>query len=233
VISVVIPTLNEGSYLEKTMRALKDQTYQDFEVIVSDSKSDDNTQEVAKKYGAKLVLSDRLGPAVGRNRGAAVAKGDILLVLDADTVPSKRMLEGIDKIMKERKDVVGGTCAFYPSEAGIVGWLVFALANGAARLMILGGTPQDPGCCGFYRREVFEKLGGIREDLKLNETQDLAIRTRPYGKFVYIKVPGFTSLRRYKKDGYMKTILIYIKAAVLYFNSKQVPKEKFVFEPVR
>lgn len=232
-ISVIIPTLNEGDYLEKTLRALKDQTYQDFEIIVSDSNSNDNTQEVAKKYGAKLVLSERLGPAVGRNRGAAIAKGEILLLLDADTVPSKRMLEGIDRTMKERKDVVGGTCAFYPSEGGLIGWLVFALANGAARLMMLGGTPQDPGCCGFYRREVFEKLGGIREELKLNETQDLAIRTKPHGKFIYLKVPAFTSLRRYKKAGYMRTVLIYIKAATSYFQSKQVPKEKFVFEPVR
>jgi hypothetical protein len=99
--------------------------------------------------------------------------------------------------------------------------------------MMLGGTPQDPGCCGFYRREVFEKLGGIREELKLNETQDLAIRTKPYGKFIYLKVPAFTSLRRYKKAGYMRTVLIYIKAATSYFQSKQVPKEKFMFEPVR
>jgi glycosyltransferase involved in cell wall biosynthesis len=233
VISVIIPTLNEGEYLEKTLVALKDQSCQDFEIIVSDSRSDDNTQEIAKKYGAKLVLSDRLGPAVGRNRGARIAKGEILLFLDADTIPSRAALEGIDKIMKERKDVVGGTCTFYPFEGGLVDWLIFALANAAARVMIKSGVPQDPGNCGFYRRKVFEKIGGIREDLKLNETHDLALRTRPYGNFVYIRAPAFTSVRRYRKAGYLETIRIYINATISYFHKKQVPSEKFVFEPVR
>lgn len=232
-ISVVIPTLNEGKYLEETLRAIKDQTYRDFEIIVSDSESDDDTQEIARKYGATVVVSERLGPAVGRNRGAAIAKGEILLFLDADTIPSRGVLEGIDKTVKERKDVVAGTCAFYPHDGGLVDWLLFGLANAAARLMIKGGTPQDPGNCGFYKREVFEKMGGIREDLKLNETQDLAMRTKPYGKFVYIKVPAFTSLRRYKKAGYLETTRIYVNAAVAYFKYKNVPSEKFEFPPVR
>ncbi|MEW6592534.1 MAG: glycosyltransferase [Candidatus Hadarchaeota archaeon] len=232
-ISVIIPTLNEGEYLENILRAIKDQTHQDLEIIVSDSHSDDNTQEIAKKYGAKLVLSERLGPAVGRNRGAEIAKGEILLFLDADTVPSKNVLETMDKIQNERKDVVGGTCALYPSRGSVLDWLIMALANAALRLIMLGGTPQDTGCCSFYRRKVFEKVGGVREDLKLNEAHDLAIRTKPYGKFVYIKAPAFTSMRRYKKAGYMQTIMIYIKAAVSYLQKKEVPKEKFVFEPVR
>ncbi|MEW6221728.1 MAG: glycosyltransferase [Candidatus Hadarchaeota archaeon] len=232
-ISVIIPTLNEGAYLERILIAIKDQTHQNFEIIVSDSHSDDNTQEIAKKYGAKLVQSERLGPAVGRNRGAEIAKGEILVFLDADTIPSKKVLETMDKIPNERKDVVGGTCALYPSRGSLLDWLILALANAALRLIMLGGTPQDTGCCSFYRREVFEKVGGVREDLKLNEAHDLAIRTKPYGKFIYIKVPAFTSMRRYKKEGYLKTIMIYIDAALSYFQSKQVPKSKFVFEPVR
>ncbi len=232
-ISIVIPTLNEGEYLEETLRSIKSQTSQDFEIIVSDSKSDDNTQKIAKKYGAKIVVSERRGPAFGRNRGAEAAKGDILLFLDADTVLSKGALAGIEKIMNERKDVAAGTCTFYPLRGGPFDWLLFALANAAARIMIRFGIPQDPGNCGFYRKEVYEKMGGIREDLKLNETHDLAMRTKPHGNFVYIKVPAFTSLRRYKKAGYMETIMIYIKAAISYFNEKKVTDEKFYFPPVR
>ncbi len=231
-ISIVIPTLNEGEYLEETLSALKNQTYQDFEIIVSDSKSEDDTQKIAGKYGARIVVSERRGPAFGRNRGAEVAKGDVLLFLDADTILSRTALEGIDKTMKE-KEVAAGTCAFYPLRGGPFDWLLFALANAAARIMIRFGVPQDPGNCGFYRREIYEKMGGIREDLKLNETHDLAMRTRPYGNFVYIKVPAFTSLRRYKKAGYMETIMIYLKAAITYFNENNVPDEKFYFPPVR
>lgn len=233
-ISIVIPTLNEGKYLGKTLRAIKAQRYDgEIEIIVSDSRSDDNTREIAKIYGTKIVLSERLGPAVGRNRGAKTAKGDILVFLDADTIPSEGLLAGISEVLKNRKDVVGGTCKFLPYKGRFVDWLIYAVANGAARVLIRFGVPQDPGYCFFYRRKVFEKLGGIREDLALNETHDLAMRSKKYGKFVYVNVPVFTSLRRYRKVGYLRTIWMYLKSTITYFKTGSVSKLKFKFEPVR
>lgn len=234
VISVILPTLNEGEYLDRTLRAIRGQRYEgEFEIIVSDSHSEDDTQEIARRYGARVVLSERLGPAVGRNRGAQVARGDILVFIDADTVPSKNVLALISKVLERRKEVIGGTCQFLPSGGGLVDWFIYILANAAARVMIKLGIPQDPGYCGFYRREIFEKLGGLREDLAMNETHDLAIRSKAYGKFVYLNVPVFTSLRRYRKAGYFKTIGTYIKSTIAYFRTGRVPKSKFKFEPVR
>ncbi|HID60963.1 MAG TPA: glycosyltransferase [Hadesarchaea archaeon] len=234
VISVVIPTLNEGKYLGTTLRAIKAQRYGGkVEIIVSDSRSEDNTREIARKYGAKVVLSEKSGPAVGRNRGALIAKGDILVFLDADTIPSKDLFVCINDTLKKRKDVVGGTCKFLPYKGRFVDWLIYALSNGVARLMIRFGVPQDPGYCFFYRRKVFEKLGGIRGDLALNETHDLAIRSKRHGKFVYLNVPVFTSLRRYRKAGYLCTIWMYLKSTVTYFRTGSVSRIKFKFEPVR
>ncbi len=234
VISIILPTLNEGKYLDRTLRTIKGQKYKgEVEIIVADSHSDDDTQEVARRHGAKVVLSERLGPAVGRNRGAQVAKGDILVFLDADTIPSENLLACISKTLEERRDVVGGTCKFLPYKGGLVDWLIYALTNGAARVMIRFGVPQDPGYCFFYRREVFEKLGGLREDLALNETHDLAIRSKEYGNFVYMNVPVFTSLRRYRKAGYLRTLWMYLRSAITYFKTGSVSKFKFKFEPVR
>ncbi len=234
VISVIIPTLNEGRYLKKTLQAIERQTYKGkVEIIVSDSRSDDDTQKVARKHGCKVVLSDRLGPAVGRNKGAKVAKGDILVFIDADTTMSENLLARISDLLEKRKDVVGGTCKFLPSGGGLVDWFLYSLANAAAKLMIMAGVPQDPGYCFFYRREIFEKLGGIREDLALNETHDLAIRSKKHGKFVYLNVPVYTSLRRYKKAGYFRTLKMYLGSTIEYFNTGGVPKTKFKFKPVR
>ncbi len=234
VISVILPTLNEGKYLDRTLRAIKDQGYGgEVEIIVSDSRSDDDTQEIAKRYDAKVVLSERLGPAVGRNCGAKAAKGNILVFIDADTAPSKNLLARINDVLERRKEIIGGTCQFLPSGGGLLDWLLYALANAAGRAMIRLGVPQDPGYCFFYRREVFEKLGGFREDLVMNETHDLAIRSKAHGKFIYLNVPVFTSLRRYKKLGYVKTIGEYLRSSITYFRTGAVPKSKFKFEPVR
>lgn len=234
VISVILPTLNEGKYLDRTLQAIKSQRYDgEVEIIVSDSRSEDDTQRIARRHGAKVVVSERRGPAVGRNRGAQAAKGDILVFMDADTAPSENLLARINAVLEKRKDVIGGTCQFLPSGGSMVDWFLYGLANAAAKVMIRLGVPQDPGYCFFYRREVFERLRGIREDLVMSETHDLAIRSKRCGKFVYLNVPVFTSLRRYKKAGYLKTIGAYLKSIITYFVTGDVPKSKFKFEPVR
>jgi glycosyltransferase involved in cell wall biosynthesis len=234
VISIIIPTLNEGKYLDKTLMAIKSQKYGgEVEIIVSDSHSDDNTQEIARRYGAEVVLTEMLGPAVGRNRGAQAAKGEILVFLDADTVPSENLLARISEILEENKGIVGGTCKFLPYNGGLLDWLIYTFTNAAARIMINLRIPQDPGYCFFYRKDIFKKLGGLRDDLVLNETHDLAIRSKAYGNFVYMNTPVFTSLRRYRKVGYLRTIWMYLISAITYFKTGNVSKSKFKFEPVR
>lgn len=88
VVSVVIPSYNEATYIDRLLRALCSQTFKDFEVIVSDAESKDGTKEVVKKFSNKLdikfVESPPRGPGAGRNFGAKHAKGEWLLFLDAD-----------------------------------------------------------------------------------------------------------------------------------------------------
>ncbi|MDI6642623.1 MAG: glycosyltransferase, partial [Candidatus Hodarchaeaceae archaeon] len=101
VISVIIPTLNEGKYLDRTLLAIKGQRYGgEVEIIVSDSSSEDDTQEIARRYGAKVIASERRGPAAGRNRGAQAAKGDILVFIDADTTPSENLFARINDVLE-------------------------------------------------------------------------------------------------------------------------------------
>ena len=233
-LSVIIPTFNEGRYIERTLLALKSQRCnEEVEIIVSDSFSTDGTAEIAKRYGAKVVSSEPRGPAAGRNAGAAEAKGEVLIFLDADTIVSQDLLQSISDVFKLEKDVVGGTSAFYPENGGALDGAMYKFANLFARVAIKLGYPHDPGYCGFYRREVFEKIGGIREDLVLCETHDLAMRSRRYGRFIYLNAPVYTSLRRFKKEGYLKSLFTYIYSTLYYYLKKKVPKEKFKFVPVR
>jgi GT2 family glycosyltransferase len=87
-VSVVIPVRNGGSDLEACLQALMASSYQDFEVIVVDDGSTDNSMECARRFGARVLRNpSRVGPGASRNAGALVARGSILFFLDADVVP--------------------------------------------------------------------------------------------------------------------------------------------------
>ena len=91
-LSIIIPAYNEEKYLPRLLRCIKEQTYKDYEIIIADANSTDKTRQIAKKYGCKIAKGGL--PAVGRNNGAKIAKGDILLFLDADAKFNKNFLYG-------------------------------------------------------------------------------------------------------------------------------------------
>src|ERR1035438_9922936 len=87
-ISGVIASYNEASYIGRLLSGLAKQTYPNFEVIVSDGQSTDATAGIVKKYQKILSLdfieSPPSGPGAQRNYGAKKAKGSWLLFIDAD-----------------------------------------------------------------------------------------------------------------------------------------------------
>ncbi len=90
-VSIVIPTYNEERFLPRLLGSIEKQEFKDYEVIVADNHSRDATVEIALSHRARVV-EDSL-PAVARNRGAKVARGEYLLFLDADTVVPEGFLK--------------------------------------------------------------------------------------------------------------------------------------------
>ncbi len=113
-ISVIIPALNEQKYIGNPLSGLKSQTFRDFETIVVDGGSRDRTASIARK-SAKVIVCREKGVSVARNRGAAAAKGSILLFLDADTRPSRDLLRIYHEIFLD-KSVASATGPVYPLE---------------------------------------------------------------------------------------------------------------------
>ena len=74
-LSIIIPTYNEEKGIPILIKSIQAQNYKNYEIIVADAKSKDNTVKVAKKLGARVVRGGL--PARGRNNGAKVAKGEI------------------------------------------------------------------------------------------------------------------------------------------------------------
>src|SRR5437867_2701970 len=102
-VSVIIPSLNEENYIEKSLKSVKAQDYKnDIEIIVADSNSKDNTAKIARKY-AKVIVTKRKGISVGRNVGAKKARGEILLFLDADTILMPNVVSEVVRYLEENK----------------------------------------------------------------------------------------------------------------------------------
>ena len=85
-ISVIIPAHNEEAYLERTLEALSRQNYGWFEVIVVANGCTDRTDAIARGRCQRLIVLSQKGLGVARNLGARMARGEMLLFLDADTL---------------------------------------------------------------------------------------------------------------------------------------------------
>jgi glycosyltransferase involved in cell wall biosynthesis len=101
--SVIMPVHNRKSTIAEvldTIFGLNNNTA--LEVIVFDDASDDGTQEILKKYPCKIIRSEEvMGPAAGRNRGAELASGDILIFIDSDVIVPHNTIDIVDKAINE------------------------------------------------------------------------------------------------------------------------------------
>lgn len=207
-ISVIIPTLNEEEDLPVLLDSLSKQSCRDFEVIVADAGSSDNTVKIAKKYKARVVPGGM--PGVGRNRGAEVAEGQYLFFLDADVrLPPDFLQNAADEMDERFLDLA--TCEFHPDSELKLDDIMFRFANLSVK-MNQDLNPRAAGFCIFITRRLFRRIGGFDESLKLAEDHDLvqrASRFRPLRvlRNAYLKV----SVRRLEKEGRFSLIQKYLK----------------------
>jgi glycosyltransferase involved in cell wall biosynthesis len=113
-ISIVIPTYNSENFITKTLETVCSQTYNNYEVIISDDGSTDDTVETARaffdRYGhreSKILINSHEGAAAARNRGIEVANGDWISFLDSDDLWFEKKLSMVaDYILQNEVDVI-------------------------------------------------------------------------------------------------------------------------------
>ena len=200
-ISIIIPAYNEENYLPKLLNCIKKQTYKNYEVIVADANSIDKTKQIAKKYGCKIVKGGL--PAVGRNNGAKVAKGDILLFLDADIKFDEDFLKNAVNELKERNLDVAG-CYIHPLGDNVIDRIFFSIFN----LWIFATQFFYPNASGsgiFCKKWLHKKVKGFDETIKLSEDMDYARRCGKFGKFRILRTAkSYVAMRRFEKEGRFK-----------------------------
>lgn len=120
-ISVVIPNYNDSDTIGKCLEAAFASGYGNFEVIVVDDKSEDNSVEIIKRFPCRLIpLAKHSGASVARNTGALQSNGDIIFFTDSDCLLNEDTLSIINRSFSEAKQrtVIGGTYARKPYDKG-------------------------------------------------------------------------------------------------------------------
>ena len=224
-LSIIIPALNEEKYLPLLLKSIKEQNFSlDYELIVADAGSKDRTIEIVLSFGCRIVKGGL--PAVGRNTGAKAAKGDIFLFLDADILLSEKFLENSLFEFEKRKLEIASYCLIPRTKNLLfkIGFDIFYnkpiviaqgfLANGAMGILV--------------KREIFEKVGGFDESVKIAEDHYFARKASKFGKFGIINSAKiFITLRRFKQDGYLKTIFKYFLCSLYALSGKAVRSDIF------
>lgn len=198
-ISVLVPVLDEAAGIESMLQNLLG-LHGDFEILVIDGGSADDTVERARPY-ASVLVGER-GRAAQMNQGARNAKGDVLLFLHADTTLPHNSLHQIERALDDPA-VVGGRFKLSLDSPRLVYRIVEKAINLRDRLF--GGFTGDQAI--FVRARAFLELGGY-QPIPLMEDLDLGARMSRRGKVVRLPLAATTSARRWEKDGLFRTIFL-------------------------
>jgi glycosyltransferase involved in cell wall biosynthesis len=205
-VSVIIPSFNEATYINRLLGALSRQNFKDFEVIVSDAESKDKTSEVvdefSKKLDLKFVQSPPKGPAAGRNVGARLAHGDWLLFLDADDdIDDLDFIKTlVDEAAKNKWSTA--TTDIKVKDASLAERFGVRVNYKYIRFLARTKHPVAPGWCILTKRSVFEEAGGFNEKIQFGEDYDYVSRTGKHGFGFVEKTYYFMDLRRSRAEGF-------------------------------
>lgn len=193
--SIIIAGHNEEDNLDLCFSSCLNQNYdkEDFEIIYVDNNSKDNSIKVAGKYPIVISQEKKLGPSEARNKGIKIAKGEILLFLDADTKLTNGYLANLEKGFDDRNIGAGGGMVLPLKKTWISSYLGVSLFERYPRYRKNKLVRTHPGCNLAIRRSVLDKIGYFREGLtikkeinRVSEDKEICERVRKAGyKILY------------------------------------------------
>ncbi len=202
-ISVVIPALNEEKLIGECLESLKHQDFSgDYEIIVVDNGSRDNTSQIARKMGARVIDCPRKGVAYARQAGAEAAGGEIIVQADADTIYPHWWLTRIQKQFKAHPKAiaVAGTFIYRkPPWWALFEYFTRVFWNILATIFLRRPYIISGANFAFYKKALFE-IGGYRQHAYSPDQFDISTRLSKKGKIIYDRKSwGATSERSVAK----------------------------------
>lgn len=181
-ISVVIPLYQDAASIGACIASLKAQSgVSPLEILVVDDGSRDGGAEIAEAAGARVIRQKNAGPAAARNRGAELARGEIIAFLDSDCLVEPDWLAAVARHF-ENPATSAILCRLVPATAGIVPAIVQAEIDERYG-MLKPGEPIDflAGAAFAARAEAFRAVGGFHEAYRGNEDVELAFSLNAKG----------------------------------------------------
>jgi len=194
--SIIVPAHNEEDVIERAIKSVQNQTFKDFEIIVSNDGSTDKTREIVegltKKDKRIKILNRNKGhsAAYARNRGAEIAKGEILVFLDADTYLGKELLKKINNVSK-KADAFAFHCL--PVSTSFMSKVLSAFVGKSRDLKEKQYTKKDKEKPLFfcYKNKIYNKIKGYNENIFYYEDEELVNKIYTCeGKVFFINYTG-------------------------------------------
>lgn len=222
IISIIIPVLNEEENLRKLIPTIfQNSSGNQFEIIVVDGGSTDNSASIARHLGAKVIQSPERSRAAQMNLGAKNATGGIFYFVHADTIIHPDFETDIIQAVSSGIDAGCYRYQFDSSSFLLKMNAWFTRFNG----ILAGGGDQTL----FIRREVFESLGGYEEYYTIMEDFELVGRLKKKYNFQVLPKSIVVSARKYETNSWLRVQLANLTVFTLYFFNKSPDSLKSIY----
>ena len=215
VVSIVIPTFNYGNFLPDTLKSIKNQTFENWECIVVDDGSTDDTKTVINRFISddgrfKYFFQNNSGPSAARNNGIKLSSGEFIQFLDGDDLIEDKKLELQLQYFAEHPetDIVYGPARYFTSEQPDEllfdrygenrPWMPQITSKGQPVLAEMLQRNIMAINCPLSRRNIFENCGYFDEQLKYYEDWEFWLRCALGGKyFAFLDRPNTAARVRF------------------------------------
>jgi glycosyltransferase A (GT-A) superfamily protein (DUF2064 family) len=210
-LSIIVPTLNEEKRIGSLLDSLKTQTVKDYEIILVDGSSNDDTVSKAWARVDKIAYVAKPSRKSQELVGGFGARGEILVFLHGDSIVSPTLCESIIRATDVDANIVGGSCrAIFDGSDSKIKFLNVMRICGDKLFSIHGISSGF-----FVKRRAFILANGFREDV-MEEAVDFQNRTKDWGKFVTLNEYIRSSPRRFEsKKTFFPTFVIWVATVFL------------------
>ncbi len=227
-VSIIIPILNQIEFTRKCINSIKTNTYTNYEIIIINNASTDETKEFLEQNTDIVVINneENLGYPKAINQGLKIAKGEDVILLNNDTIVTNGWLERLLKV-KQSSDKIGLVGVFSNSISGlqfdknckyksIEEMHKYAEKNYSNRNYAWIKYPRVAFVCTLITRELVNKIGGLDERFSPGnfEDDDFCLRAQLAGfktviaSDVFIHHYGSVSFKQYGEDKYAERLKI-------------------------